>query len=74
MTALTISVNGHDRRWADGTTVADIVADITGHDPESDQLGVAVAVDAAVVPRSRWSTTAPAAGAEVEIITAMQGG
>lgn len=74
MSDLTISVNGTAHDYADGSTVADVVADVTGHDPESDQLGVAVALDAAVVPRSRWATTALSSGAEVEIITAMQGG
>ena len=36
--------------------------------------GMAVAVDAEVVPRSAWSTTQVADGARVEIVTAVQGG
>lgn len=69
-----ITVNGHDHDYPDRVTVAGVVAEVTGHDPGSDQLGVAVAVDAAVVPRSRWAATTLNSGAEVEIITAMQGG
>ena len=36
--------------------------------------GTAVAVDAAVVPASQWATTTLAEGAEVDILTAVQGG
>ena len=36
--------------------------------------GMAVAVDAEVVPRSAWSTTRVQDGARVEIVTAVQGG
>jgi sulfur carrier protein len=36
--------------------------------------GMAVAVDAEVVPKSEWSTTQVADGARVEIVTAVQGG
>ena len=35
--------------------------------------GVAVAVDQAVVPRSRWATTL-SDGADIEVVTAVQGG
>lgn len=70
----TITVNGASRDIDQATTVSDIVAEVTGQDPDSDQLGVAVAMDAGIVPRSRWNSTEPSAGAEIEIITAMQGG
>ena len=36
--------------------------------------GVAVAVDGEVVPRARWAATALADGAQVEVLTAVQGG
>ena len=36
--------------------------------------GVAVAVDAEVVPRSEWTATALEAGQHVELLAAMQGG
>jgi sulfur carrier protein len=35
--------------------------------------GVAVAVDWAVIPRSRWDTTI-SDGARIEVVTAVQGG
>jgi len=36
--------------------------------------GVAVAVDAEVVPRGEWETFAVADGARVEVLIAVQGG
>jgi sulfur carrier protein len=36
--------------------------------------GVAVAVDAEVVPRGEWPTHVIADGARVEVVTAVQGG
>jgi sulfur carrier protein len=36
--------------------------------------GVAVAVDAEVVPRGQWSETQVDDGAEVEVLVAIQGG
>ncbi|MGB2710485.1 MAG: sulfur carrier protein ThiS, partial [Conexibacter sp.] len=36
--------------------------------------GVAVAVDREVVRRSAWETTELAPGAQVEVVTAIQGG
>ncbi|MCR4489888.1 sulfur carrier protein ThiS, partial [Micrococcus luteus] len=38
------------------------------------RLGVAVAVGGEVVPRSAWATRALAAGDEVDVVTAVQGG
>jgi sulfur carrier protein len=35
--------------------------------------GIAVAVDQAVIPRSRWATTL-SDGADIEVVTAVQGG
>ena len=37
-------------------------------------MGVAVAVDGAVVPRAAWPDTVLADGARVEVLTAVQGG
>jgi sulfur carrier protein len=36
--------------------------------------GMAVAIDAVVVPRGEWGTTRVADGARIEIVTAVQGG
>lgn len=78
---ITLTVNGNTREVAPDTTVVDLVADVTGRDLAPDgtptdggRLGVAVALDSSVVPRSRWSATTLTADAQVEVITAMQGG
>ena len=79
MTAITL--NGRPRQVAAEATVVDLVAETVGRPLGPDgapldgrRLGVAVAVDAAVVPRSRWARTPVAEGQSVEIITAVQGG
>jgi sulfur carrier protein len=43
-------------------------------DVPADARGVAVAVDAAVVPRGEWATHHLDEGARVEIVRAIQGG
>jgi sulfur carrier protein len=63
-----ITVNGEPRDVAG--TVEEVLAAL-GIEA---QRGVAVAVDAEVVPRGAWATTAVADGARVEIVTAVQGG
>ncbi len=52
-------------------TVADLVR---SHLPDSGSRGVAVAVNAAVVPRGEWSRHRLLDGDAVEIVTAVQGG
>jgi sulfur carrier protein len=65
-------VNGEARELPEALTVAELVAD------EAPGLaagrGVAVAVDAEVVPRSEWRETTLEAGQSVEVLAAMQGG
>jgi sulfur carrier protein len=68
---MTVSVNGVSRDMPEGTTVPALLA-LVGRDPA--MTGVAVAVDDAVVSRSRWDETVLADGARVEIVTASQGG
>lgn len=77
----TISFNGTVRSVPPETTVIDLVAGATrrslavnGTPHDGGRLGVAVAVDAVVVPRSLWSRTPVAEGQNVEIVTAIQGG
>lgn len=65
-----ITVNGQARSVADGLSVAELVADVTGADQPQ---GVAVAVDGAVVPASKWEYVL-SDGAVVDILTAVQGG
>jgi len=64
-----VTVNGDDRSFATGATVADVVAGVA-----AGPKGIAVAVNAEVVPRSAWATTALDAGDHIEVLTAAQGG
>ncbi len=59
---ITLQLNGEPSILPERATVRDAV------------VGVAVAVDGAVVPRSRWSATTLGDGQAVEIVTAVQGG
>jgi sulfur carrier protein len=65
-----IIINGEPSEVvAPGATVADLLEalDVPGR-------GVAVAVDAEVVPRGSWETFPVADGARVEVLIAVQGG
>lgn len=64
-----ITVNGSDQDVRDEITVADLVVHL-----ELPDRGVAVALDGAVVPKARWHQTTLRAQADVEILTAVQGG
>ena len=66
-----VRVNGEPRDLDDGATVRDVVALL---DLPADARGVAVAVDAEVVPRGAWEDTQVSDGAHVEVLTAIQGG
>jgi sulfur carrier protein len=67
-----IVLNGEPIEDGDGATVAELVGR-AGLDPRAAR-GVAVAVDAEVVPRGEWPTRIVSEGAQVEVLTAMQGG
>lgn len=76
-----ISMNGSVRALAPGETITDLVSELTGRSIAADgtstdgrRLGVAVARNAAVVPRSQWASTTLTPGDDIEIITAVQGG
>ena len=64
-----ILVNGEPSELAPGTTVAELLGALGAPD-----RGVAVAVDAEVVPRGEWDAFAVPDGARVEVLTAVQGG
>jgi len=64
-----VLVNGTAEQLDAGTTVADVV-DRWARSP----IGVAVAVNEAVVTKAEWSGTALSDGDRVEILTAVQGG
>jgi sulfur carrier protein len=67
---MNVLVNGESRRLPDGATVESLLAalDIAA------RRGVAVAVEAEVVPRSGWPARSLAEGDRIEIVTAIQGG
>lgn len=66
-----VHVNGQPRDFDEGVTVAGVV-DALGAGPA--RRGVAVAVDAEVVPRGEWSRRPLREGERVEVVTAIQGG
>ena len=66
-----VLVNGSETELADGATVQ---AAVEALELPASGRGVAVAVDAAVVPRGEWDTTMLDDGAQVEILRAIQGG
>ena len=64
-----VTVNGDAAELSDGVTVAELVAART-----EEHRRVAVAVNADVVPRSRWDSTRLAEGDAVEVLVAVAGG
>jgi sulfur carrier protein len=68
---LNVVLNGEPTELADGATVETALASL---DLPGAGRGVAVAVDAEVVPRGAWARTALHEGARVEILRAIQGG
>jgi sulfur carrier protein len=68
---MTIRLNGEERELAPGTTVQSLLEAL---DVPGGARGVAVAVDAEVVPRGEWETTKLDDGAQVEVLRAIQGG
>ncbi|MCD5343166.1 sulfur carrier protein ThiS [Arthrobacter sp. AK04] len=78
---MNITLNGTGRTVAGDSSIAALVSEVTGRPLAADgratdgrKLGVAVARNAQVVPRSLWSATALAEGDDVELVTAVQGG
>jgi sulfur carrier protein len=66
-----VVLNGNETRMADGATVQ---AALDALDLPGAGRGVAVAVDAEVVPRGEWEATELHDGARVEVLRAIQGG
>ncbi|ONI78782.1 thiamine biosynthesis protein ThiS [Actinosynnema sp. ALI-1.44] len=62
-------VNGVERELAEGATVADVLRML-----DVPRNGVAVAVNGEVVPRARHLATVIGDGADIEVLTAVQGG
>jgi len=68
---MNVVLNGEPRELHDGATVQ---AALETLDLPAAGRGVAVAVDAEVVPRGQWDKTELHEGARVEILRAIQGG
>jgi sulfur carrier protein len=66
-----VTVNGKLRELPDDARIPSLLELLAR---PADGRGVAVAVDGEVVPRARWDTTQLAEGAQVEVVTAVQGG
>jgi sulfur carrier protein len=67
--AVIIVINGEAREVPSGTTVAQVVATLTGQ-----PSGIAVAVNSEVVPRGGWAGQVLGERDRVEVVTAVQGG
>jgi sulfur carrier protein len=66
-----VLLNGSETDLADGATVQTAVDAL---DLPAAGRGVAVAVDAEVVPRTQWQTHELNDGARIEVLRAIQGG
>jgi sulfur carrier protein len=66
-----VLLNGEARDLTDGATVQ---AALDALELPAAGRGVAVAVDAEVVPRGEWAATELHEGARVEVLRAIQGG
>jgi sulfur carrier protein len=66
-----VYLNGSERTLDPSATVSSLLTELA---LAGQERGVAVAVNAEVVPRSEWLTTTLAAGDRVEVLIAVQGG
>ena len=78
---MNIKLNGTVHAVHDGASVTTLISQVTGRSlapngqaADGQKLGVAVARNSEVVPRSQWYVTALAEGDDVELVTAVQGG
>ncbi len=66
---MNVILNGEERSLPEGATVEDVLALLGAPD-----RGVAVAVDAEVVPRGEWDGVTLREGVRIEVVQAVQGG
>jgi sulfur carrier protein len=66
---MNITINGQAREVAPGTTVEQLIRQVTNQ-----ETGIAAALNGEVVPRRAWPATPLANRDQVEIVTAVQGG
>lgn len=81
MNSIELHLNGKAATYGRGATVREMVSAQLGKEIGSDgraldgsALGVAIAVNGAVIPRSSWAEHELSDGARVELVTAAQGG
>lgn len=68
---MTVRLNGRPVELPDQATVATALATLEVDRPTR---GVAVAVDAEIVPRGEWERRRLTEGSQVEVVAAIQGG
>ncbi len=80
-TEFTLIVNDEPRTLPAGTTCRALVQELTGREIGANGrpttgagLGIALAVDGQLVPRTAWNDTLLCASQRVEVVTAVQGG
>ena len=66
---VTITVNGQSRQVPPGTTVEQLIRQVTDQ-----ETGIAAALNGEVVPRRAWPATPLADRDQVDVVTAVQGG
>lgn len=66
-----IRINGEDREVRPNLNIYDLLIEL---ELNSNQSGIAVAVDREVIPKSKWQEVKLSEDSEVEIIRAVQGG
>jgi len=64
-----IFLNGRPSELTEQLTLAELVGRVSDR-----QAGIAVAVNAVVVPRGSWPATPVTEGDRIEVVTAVQGG
>ena len=69
--SITIHVNGEDRDVRENLSITELLIELN---IDSEQSGIAIALDREVIPKSAWKTTEVLEDSEVEIIRAVQGG
>ncbi|WP_024477252.1 sulfur carrier protein ThiS [Arthrobacter sp. CAL618] len=78
---MSFTLNGQPRNTVSVSTLKHLITELTGRELtdagqpiDKKQLGVAVAVNAELVPRTRWVEVTIQNGDDIEILTAVQGG
>ena len=78
---MNITLNGKPRAVRAKASVTSLVSQVTGrelasngHAADGQRLGMAIARNSELVPRSQWHSTALAEGDDIELVTAIQGG